>query len=54
MLLEGCTWTPKPFSPSASSLTGQVECGEVSTLRGQWTYENDFLPLTPFPEQGLW
>ena len=38
------------FLPIALHFDGTVDHGEVSTLRGQWTYENDFLPLDSLPD----
>lgn len=38
------------FLPIALHFDGTVDFGEVSTLRGRWTYENDFLPLDSLPD----
>jgi hypothetical protein len=38
------------FLPIALQYDGTVDYGEVSTLRGQWTYENGFLPLDSLPD----
>ena len=38
------------FLPIVLQFDGTVDHGEVSTLRGRWTYENDFRPLDSLPD----
>ena len=38
------------FLPIALHFDGTVDYGEVSQLRGRWTYVNDFLPLDSLPD----